>query len=149
MSITSYSVSVVKKIVWLALIMSVVACAIIFASRSLSDNRQSATDGETKYLATDQRHTLMESEVITVTRRGFEPALITRPVGRFILMLDNRSGKDLNFRLARDTGQPLTEIASSRQELDWNDVLDVQPGTYVLTERNHPEWSCSIRITAQ
>ena len=148
MSITRYSISVIKKIVWPVLTMSVVACALLFASRSLSFNHQNANDSEPKVLGPLQRHTLMESEVITVTRRGFEPALITRPVGRFILMVDKRSGADLNFRLSREPGQPLTEIASSRQELDWNDVLDLRPGTYVLTEQNHPEWTCSIKITA-
>lgn len=137
MSITSYSVSVVRKIVWVPLIMSVLAGTLIFASRNLSDNRQ-RDDGETKYLASQQRHTLLESEVITVTRRGFEPALITRPEGRFILMVDNRSGKDLNFRLSRDTGQPLTEIASKLKSLR----SDHRQQRLVHRLRVRLEWQC-------
>jgi hypothetical protein len=64
-------------------------------------------------------------------------------------MVDNRTGHDLNFRLARDAGELLHEIPSSREQLDWNEVLDLQPGRYVLSELNHPEWTCSITITAR
>jgi hypothetical protein len=91
----------------------------------------------------------IESELIAITPRGFEPAEITRAEGQFILMVDNRSGTELNFRLLRDNGQPLHAVRSTREEPDWNEVLDLRPGRYVLTELNHPEWTCSIRITAR
>lgn len=64
-------------------------------------------------------------------------------------MVDNRSGSNLNFRFSRLTGESLHEITSSQEELDWNDVVDLRPGRYVLTERDHPNWNCSITITAR
>src|ERR1044071_9369456 len=41
-----------------------------------------------------QRHRTIadfESELITITSHGFEPHEISRPSGRFLLMVDNRS----------------------------------------------------------
>jgi hypothetical protein len=154
MSIISYSIPILKKLRWLALMIGLIGFAIGFASQSLSDARNTSkialsNSDERTVPASAQQHTFLESEIITATRRGFEPALITRTEGKFILMVDNRSGRDLNFRLSRDTGQPLNEIATSRQELEWNEVLDLRAGRYVLTERNHPEWGCVIRITAR
>ena len=99
--------------------------------------------------AVQQRSSLIESELITTTARGFEPAEITRPQGRFILMIDNRTATEMNFRLLRDNGQPLHAVRSTREEPDWNELLDLRPGRYVLTELNHPEWTCSIVITAR
>lgn len=151
MSITSYSV-IAKQTRWLALTLSLIvvlfAAGSLFASRHRRDVAQ-VNNGETTTPPLERRHTLIESESLTVTRRGFAPALITRAQGEFILMVDNRSGLDLNFRFSRETGEPLHEIRTSQQELDWNEVLDLQPGTYVLTERDHPEWKCLIRITAR
>src|SRR6266508_4488481 len=34
----------------------------------------------------------IESELITITPRGFEPKEITRPTGEFLLVINNRSG---------------------------------------------------------
>lgn len=151
MSITSYSVRVLKKLRWLVLTLFV--SAFMFVSQSLSGalpaNQIANSDVARTDPTAEQRQTLIESEIITATRRGFEPMEISRPQGKFILMVDNRSGTDLNFRLSRETGEPLNEIASSSRELDWNEVLDLHPGKYILTEQAHPEWSCSIRITAK
>ena len=45
--------------------------------------------------------TPLQAELITVTPAGFEPAEITRPQGRFLLAIDNRSGLDeIDFHLA-------------------------------------------------
>lgn len=99
--------------------------------------------------ALQKRITSLESEIITTTARGFEPAQITRPEGKFILMIDNPTATELDFRLSRDNGQPLHEIRSTREEPDWNEILDLRPGRYVLTERSHPQWTCSVTITAR
>jgi hypothetical protein len=99
--------------------------------------------------AEQNRTTLVESEVVTITRRGFEPVSITRPEGRFILMIENPNWQLLNLRLSREAGQSLKEVRASRQEPNWNDILDLQPGRYLLTEQNHPEWTCLIIITAR
>lgn len=92
----------------------------------------------------------LEGEVITLTTNGFEPAEITRPRGRFILMVDNRSGVgDIDLQLNRQTGARLHTVHVPREQQDWNDVLDLEPGSYVLTEAEHPKWNCRITITPQ
>lgn len=93
--------------------------------------------------------TLMESELITVSRRGFQPSTITRPQGRFLLMIENPDRQDLDLHFSRATGEPLHQIRASRNEPDWNDIQDLPAGRYVLTEQGHPQWTCLITITAR
>jgi len=53
----------------------------------------------------------LESELITITRRGFEPREITRPVGRFLLMLENRSDlAAISMQLKREDGEVVREV---------------------------------------
>ncbi len=93
----------------------------------------------------------MESELITVTPHGFEPREITRPKGAFLLLIDNRSGRAQAStpRLSQEVGPQLREMNVPREQPNWSDLLDLQPGSYVLTEASHPAWSCHITITAQ
>lgn len=90
----------------------------------------------------------IDGEIITVTRGGFEPSEITRPMGRFALFVQNRSGlEEVTLRLDRVAGNRLREVPVNRNKLDWDDVLDLTPGNYVLTEANNPDWVCNITIT--
>ena len=95
------------------------------------------------------RTRLLESEIVTVSDRGFEPTAITRSQGEFILMIENPNGQQLNFSLSRENGARLHQIRASREEPNWNEVQDLPPGRYVLTEQSHPEWMCLITITAR
>src|SRR5882724_2848721 len=77
----------------------------------------------------------IEAELITATPHGFEPKQITRPPGRFLLMIDNRSGLALvSARLNLGAGIGLQEIALPREEPNWSDIINPQPGVYLLTE---------------
>jgi hypothetical protein len=92
----------------------------------------------------------IESELITITAHGFEPAAITRAQGRFLLMVDNRSGlNDLSIQLRHEGGAQLREIFAPREEPNWSDVIDPAPGRYLLTEASHPRWRCLVTITPQ
>lgn len=92
----------------------------------------------------------MEAEIITITPLGFEPLEIMRPAGRFILVVDNRSGlDDVTLRLDLETGQRQQEVRIPREHPDWDSVVDLHPGTYLVTEASHPDWLCRITITAQ
>lgn len=92
----------------------------------------------------------MESELITITPHGFEPREITRPQGRFLLMIDNRSGLAATaLQLTREAGPRTHQMRVPREEPNWSDVVDLQPGRYVLTEAGHLRWGCHITITAQ
>lgn len=92
----------------------------------------------------------MESELITVTRHGFEPRQITRPQGRFLLLIDNRSGLATVLpRLTPIAGLRLLDLTIPREEPNWSDVLDLQAGVYLLTDASHPAWICRLTITPQ
>jgi hypothetical protein len=92
---------------------------------------------------------LLETEVVAVTNRGLEPTAITRPQEEFILMIENPNRLVLNFYLSRESGPRLQQIRASREEPNWNEVQDLPPGRYVLTEQSHPDWVCLITITAR
>lgn len=99
---------------------------------------------------TQRRIADFESELITITPHGFEPQEITRPEGRVLLMVDNRSDLDMtSVRLSRETGMRINDIRVPREEPNWSEVVDLQPGRYVLTQSEHPDWECRITITAR
>lgn len=77
---------------------------------------------------------------------GFEPAETSAHRGKFLILLQNRSGqRDLNFWLARENQERLTE--SEPQKRDWKAQVQLGPGTYVIGESSHPEWQSVIRVT--
>lgn len=91
----------------------------------------------------------VESEVITLSPTGFNPAEITRPRGRFLILVDNRSELDeVTFRLSRADGHGLREVRRTKEELIWKQLEDLPPGEYLLTEASNPEWVCRITITS-
>lgn len=92
----------------------------------------------------------MQVELMTVRRHGFEPAEITRPRGQFLLAVDNRSGlEEVNLRIIREAGNGVREIKVNRRNPDWRGLVNLPPGSYRMTEADHPDWSCRITITPQ
>jgi hypothetical protein len=92
----------------------------------------------------------LEAELVTVTPHGFEPSEITRPTGRFVLMVEDRSGLNtISSRLRLQAGLTLRNIPMKREQPNWSDVINLQPGRYVLSDGDHPDWVCHITITAQ
>jgi len=88
-----------------------------------------------------------ESEIVTVHPYGFEPAEIKRPKGRFLLIVNDRSGLTASsLRLNPVTGAALRAVNMRREEPDWSDLVDLGPGVYLLTETSHPLWVCRITI---
>jgi len=91
-----------------------------------------------------------EAELITITPHGFEPREITRPEGRFLLMVDNRSGVAATaLALTSEVGLRTREMRVPREEPNWSDIVDLPLGSYLLSDADHPRWSCRITITAQ
>jgi hypothetical protein len=68
-----------------------------------------------------------------------------------IEMEHNRSGlqDDLTFRLDRVGGNRLHEARLPKGRLGWRQLVDLPPGRYAVTEADHPDWVCSVTITAQ
>lgn len=90
------------------------------------------------------------SHVITLRPGGFDPAEVSWPKGRFFLTVDNRSNiNELTLRLDREVGGRVKETTLRMRKERSAGVFDLTPGTYLLTEADHPGWVCRIRITPQ
>lgn len=92
----------------------------------------------------------VEVEVITVRANGFEPLELTRPQGAFMLAITNHSGDtELDLKLDRVNGNRVHEVRLAKGRVRWNKVFDLPPGDYVLSEQNHPDWICRIKLTSR
>ena len=90
----------------------------------------------------------LETELITATPTGFEPAEITRPQGRFMLAVDNRSGlHELEMYFERETQGRINVPLSRKGKMAWREVIDLPPGSYVLRAANDESWRCRITLT--
>lgn len=91
----------------------------------------------------------VQTEIITILPDGFEPSEITRSHGPVILLVENHSGSgEVSLRLDREAGNRLREVPVTKERLGWSDLVDLNPGKYVLSEANHPDWVCHITIIA-
>ena len=89
----------------------------------------------------------LEVELLTLRPAGFEPAEIVRPKGAFVLFIDDRSGKQKSLLvLQRATGERVRAVNLNRKKSEWNDVLDLAPGVYVLQDAGNHELRCQITI---
>ncbi len=153
MSIKTCGVPFLKRSATIVLAGTTICCSIIvFASERIFRQSMTAALAEPARTTTasdsqQNRVTVVETELITVTRHGFEPENITRPEGKFILMVENRTWQNLTLRFLRGAGESLHEVTASREKPDWNEVQDLRPGRYVLTALNHPDWECVVTIT--
>ena len=87
-----------------------------------------------------------EVELVTLRASGFEPLEIRRPKGSFVLLVEDRSGKDNSSFTLRDVkGQHLRNVNTSRTKFEWHDVLSLQPGDYLLTS-NNSDSACHLTI---
>jgi hypothetical protein len=89
----------------------------------------------------------LEVELVTLLPARFEPAEIVRPKGSFVLFVDDRSGRESSsLVLQRSTSERLRAITIQRKKSEWNEVLDLSPGNYVLQDASNPEWRCQVTI---
>jgi len=94
--------------------------------------------------------TRLDSVLITINRGGFYPAALSRPQGKFFLLVENRSElREVDLRLDIVGGRRLLDVNVPDGQLDWTELLDLNPGEYRLTEANRPDWVCNITITSQ
>jgi len=56
-------------------------------------------------------------------------------------MLENRSDlAAISMQLKREDGEVVREVRLTREDSDWNTVLALPAGRYLLTEARHPRW---------
>jgi|SRR5689334_9010290 len=116
------------------------------ANRSAKRNPahpQFSSINEIKAASTDDTRQILSFQV---TRNGFEPSEVTVSQGKFLILLQNRSGRrDLNFRLTRENEGRVAESDPKRR--DWQAHVRLNPGTYILDEPSNPQWKSVIRVT--
>lgn len=113
---------------------------------SLGENSTRAESALAEQATTISGEDLPQVISLEVTPSGFESSEIIAPRGRFLILLQNRTGRrDLNFWLARENEGRVAE--SEPQKRDWKAQVQLNPGTYIIGETNHPEWKCTIRVT--
>lgn len=89
----------------------------------------------------------LDVELITIRPTGFEPIEITRSTGRFLLVVENRSGfEELHLDVARQHGEHVSDAHFSGHLLDWRGIITLPPGQYLVTEANRPAWHCRITV---
>lgn len=94
----------------------------------------------------------VEVEVVVLTPDGFQPIQINRPVGPFILQVDNRTGiEEIEVTIqGRTLNGPHRGIIDSATigggQIDWNNEYDLAPDKYVLGVTGHPDWVCPMTI---
>jgi len=128
----------------------VVTTLVTFTSRARWSKPGSSTKQDTAATQKKPDPVRVETELITITQRGFEPAVITRPKGPVFLLVNNKTGlEEPALRLDRVTGGKLHEAKVHKKKRVWAELFDLNPGQYVLTEANNPAWICRITITAK
>jgi hypothetical protein len=104
-------------------------------------------NGTAPALTTQAEKDNLEVELITLRPEGFEPLQITRPKGPFVLVVDDRSGKEASsLRLQRVKGEHLRDLNTNRKKSEWYDLVDLPPGDYVLSDAENPDWRCQITL---
>jgi len=139
-----------KKVFLLALaVVAATAVTVPFTGRTA--NRGSAVVANSTTAAAERATTTQHEDVpqvvsLQVTPSGFEPLETIAPKGKFLILLQNRTGRrDLNFWLARENEGRVAESKSKNR--DWKAHVQLAPGTYIIGETNHPEWQSIIRVT--
>jgi hypothetical protein len=95
-----------------------------------------------------RRENIIGGESVTLTPRGFEPAEITRPQGRFVLNINNRSGfHEPTFVLTDEAGNKLREVQFTKGKPSSRELLNLPPGRYRLSELSNADWVCQIAIS--
>jgi len=97
-----------------------------------------------------QQRSTLEAQRITLRPTGFEPAEVTRPAGRFLLAVNDRSGQsDASFILLRGISERLKVIRfrDTPRKHEWREVVNLPAGRYVLVDAANPERICQILLT--
>jgi hypothetical protein len=85
---------------------------------------------------------------VRITNLGFDADDIQLSSGRFMLAVDSAIG-DVNLRFDQVGGNTLRQDFVSRSKRRLREIIDLAPGTYLLKEDNHPDWSCKFTVVAK
>ena len=127
------------------LLVCLVTTAALLHHNSLANSRSTVKNDQAVIAVDDSP---VEVEVLTLDRRGFEPAEIRRPLGRFMLAISaHTEDQQLTLELNRLAGGRIHAVNMARGRARSLEDLDLPVGEYLLTATNHPELSCRIVIS--
>jgi hypothetical protein len=96
---------------------------------------------------------VLPSELIYIDRFGVNPASITRPQGQFVLIFHNRLpgwNETAQVLLSGSTPNANTPTLTTSPGLTLTgQVLNLAPGSYVVSFQNNPGLSVTLTITGQ
>lgn len=89
----------------------------------------------------------LEVELISLRPSGCEPAEITRSRGAFVLFIDDRTGRESStLSLVKTNGDRMKQARTTKKRSEWQDLIDLTPGVYLLVDAANPQTSCRITI---
>jgi hypothetical protein len=82
---------------------------------------------------------------IELSTNGFAPAELQHGPGTFAIAVENKTlSGEYTLRLKADDGTILHEFQVQKGSSAW--TVNLPTGGYVLTEANHPQWTCRIVV---
>jgi len=82
---------------------------------------------------------------IELTSSGFTPSEVQHAPGRFAIAVDNNTlAGEYTLRLKASDGTVLNEVQVQKGSSAW--TVNLQTGTYTLTEASHADWTCRIVV---
>jgi len=95
---------------------------------------------------------VLQVKLVTVSARGFEPKELLA-TSLFTLLVDDMTGlpHGIHVQLSQNNqGKEPTMVQEARiphGQRSWIQDFELQNGEYVLTEADHPNWSCTITVS--
>jgi hypothetical protein len=94
--------------------------------------------------------TQVDTQVVELNRFGFTPKQINRTVGAHYIYVRNVSGlRNLTLKLLDQSKTATKQQNLTATSPHWRELVNLPPGTYTLTEPNHPTWTCTITINSK
>lgn len=91
----------------------------------------------------------LQAKLVSLTPRGFDPEELLTSKGQFILDVENLTGlPEVLLSLETMSKEKIQTKNLLKGTITWAKAFSLQPGSYILTEANHPEWKCTITVTA-
>lgn len=154
-----------KRIVWPALctVVTIAAIAFIFATTRIGHGAYSKADlANSPPASVPPLLKPIDSTVtppiaddddkgfwLTIRATGFETKEMTITAGDYFVIVQNGTGLDqFGLRIEREKGQRIHEMRLPRLKKRWRQMIRFTPGSYIVSEIDHPEWTCRITVTA-
>jgi Na+-transporting methylmalonyl-CoA/oxaloacetate decarboxylase gamma subunit len=137
------------SLIGLILLIAVISVTAKLVRTSIdSENVSPATIEPVKTAQTnDEAPANIQVVLLTLRSEGFEPAELQLAAGEYLLVVRNRTGLDeVDVSLVRENGQHLGQSKVGARQKDWKQRLKLTPGTYLLNETNHPDWTLRVVV---